>query len=324
MARLGTPHCYQCGAPIQQQSIEEIQEELMQLPAGTKAMILAPMVRGRKGQHREVFAAIRKAGFLRARVDGDVVDVDAAPELNSRKNHDIEAVIDRIVIREGIEDRLAESLRLAVTHGEGALLVSRFERLRNRRTTAVWIESIHSTLYACPNCKISYEELEPRTFSFNSPYGACPSCEGLGWRVQFDPDLILPDRELSLAERRDRSLEDGHDGRRAPPSPAARTVCNRRLAALENADRRVEARGVRAISAWGRRQISRPADSVGKGICHRHAHGHSAAAGRFPRQRCVRGMWRFAPAAGSPQRAVRRPGDSRNRGPVGVAGGGIF
>jgi excinuclease ABC subunit A len=201
MARLGTPHCYQCGAAIQQQSLEEIQEELLELPAGTKAMILAPMIRGRKGAHREVFAAIRKAGFLRARVDGEVVDVDAAPELNSRKSHDIEAVIDRIVIREGIGDRLAESLRLAVTHGEGALLVSRFERESEDSADGVWQESIHSTLYACPNCKISYEELEPRTFSFNSPYGACPTCEGLGRRVQFDPDLVLPDRELSLAER---------------------------------------------------------------------------------------------------------------------------
>ena len=201
MARLGTPHCYQCGATIQQQSIEEIQEELLQLPPGTKAMILAPMVRGRKGQHREVFAEIRKAGFLRARVDGEVVDVDAPPELNSRKNHDIEAVIDRIVIREGIADRLAESLRLAVTHGEGALLVSHFERKTENSEEGVWHESIHSTLYACPNCKISYEELEPRTFSFNSPYGACPTCEGLGRRVQFDPDLVLPDRELSLATK---------------------------------------------------------------------------------------------------------------------------
>ena len=164
-------------------------------------MILAPMVRGRKGQHAEVFAAIRKAGFIRARVDGEVIDVDNPPEMNTRKSHSIEAVIDRVVIREGIADRLAESLRLAIGHGEGAVLVSHFERANEEGPEGVWHESLYSTLYACPNCKISYEELEPRTFSFNSPYGACPTCEGLGWRVQFDPELVIPDRTLSLADR---------------------------------------------------------------------------------------------------------------------------
>ncbi len=201
MARLGTPHCYQCGAPIQQQSPEEIQAELMQLPPGTKVMIMAPMVRGRKGKHLETFDAIRKAGFLRARVDGEVVDVEPPPVLNPRQSHQIEAVIDRIVIREGIDDRLAESLRMAITHGEGAVLISHFERDGEESAAGQWREAIYSTLYACPNCKISYEELEPRTFSFNSPYGACPACEGLGRRVEFDPDLVLPDRSLSLAER---------------------------------------------------------------------------------------------------------------------------
>jgi excinuclease ABC subunit A len=201
MARLGTPHCYQCGAPIRQQSPEEILEELLQLPAGTKVMILAPLVRGRKGQHREVLDAIRKAGFIRARVNGEVVDVEASPELNPRKTHRIEAVIDRIVIREGISDRLAESLHLAVTHGEGTVLVSSFERQSEGDTEGTWHDALYSTVYACPNCKVSYEELEPRTFSFNSPYGACPTCDGLGWRVEFDPELVLPDASLSLAQR---------------------------------------------------------------------------------------------------------------------------
>ncbi len=226
MARLGMAHCYQCGLPIQQQSPEEILEELLRHPPGTKVMILAPMVRGRKGEHRDVFAEIRKAGYIRARVDGEVIDVDNPPELNARKNHRIEAVIDRVVIREGISDRLAESLNAAITHGEGAVVVSHFERAedaeelepeakgkstrdpppgplpkREGEPRGVWHETLFSTLYACPICKISYEELEPRTFSFNSPYGACPTCEGLGWREQFDPDLILPDRNLSLAER---------------------------------------------------------------------------------------------------------------------------
>ncbi len=201
MARLGTPHCYQCGAAIRQQSAEEILEEVLQLPAGTKTMLLAPMVRGRKGQHREVFAAIRKAGFIRARVNGEVVDVDAPGELNPRKNHNIEAVIDRIVIREGISDRLAESIQLGVSHGQGALVVSSFERASEESAEGVWRDVLYSTLFACPNCKISFEELEPRSFSFNTPYGACPTCEGLGSRIEFDPDLVLPDLSLSLADK---------------------------------------------------------------------------------------------------------------------------
>ncbi len=201
MARLGIPHCYQCGTAIRQQSPEEILEELLQMSSGTKVMLLAPMVRGRKGQHREVFGEIRKAGYIRARLDGEIVDVDNPPELNARKLHNIEAVIDRIVIREGISDRLAESIQTAVGHGEGTLIVSHFERESEDSSEGVWHDVLYSTLYACPNCKISYEELEPRTFSFNSPYGACPTCEGLGCRVEFDPELVLPDLALSLADK---------------------------------------------------------------------------------------------------------------------------
>jgi excinuclease ABC subunit A len=199
-ARLGTAYCYQCGTPIRQQSPEEIQAELMALPPGTKLMILAPLVRGRKGQHLDVFEQIRKAGFQRARVDGEVLDVGGEPpELAPRKNHTIEAVVDRIVIREGIDERLAESLNLAITHGGGAILVSYQVRDPDEPDAGQWKELVFSTLYACPNCKISYEELEPRTFSFNSPYGACPVCEGLGSKEEFDPELILADEEQSLA-----------------------------------------------------------------------------------------------------------------------------
>ena len=184
MARLGTPYCYQCGSPIRQQSPQEIQTELMQLPAGTKLMILAPMLRGRRGQHKDIFETIRKAGFQRARVDGEVLDVGGEPpELEPRKNHTIEAVVDRIVIREGIDDRLAESLNLAVTHGQGAVLIASLIRDPDHATAGQWHDRLFSTLYACPNCKINYEELEPRTFSFNSPYGMCPTCEGLGARA---------------------------------------------------------------------------------------------------------------------------------------------
>ncbi len=199
MARLGLPHCYQCGAPIRQQPPEQIVEDLLALPAGTKAMIMAPIVRGRKGQHNDAFAAIRKAGFVRARVDGDVIDVDQPPELAPRKSHNIEAVVDRVVIRPGLESRLAESVDLAVRHGEGAVLVVHAPPAAEGQPAGAWREELFSTLAACPNCKLSFEELEPRSFSFNSPYGACPECEGLGSKTQFDPDLVLPEPELSLA-----------------------------------------------------------------------------------------------------------------------------
>ncbi len=199
MARLGQPHCYQCGAPIRQQSAEQIVEDLLAMPAGTKAMIMAPIVRGRKWQHKDAFAAIRKAGFVRARVDGEVIDVEESPELAPRKNHNIEAVVDRVVIRAGLESRLAESVDLAVRHGEGAVVVVYLPPPAAGQPPGEWREELFSTLAACPNCKLSFEELEPRSFSFNSPYGACPECEGLGSKTQFDPDLVLPQPELSLA-----------------------------------------------------------------------------------------------------------------------------
>lgn len=204
MARLGEPECPQCGTPIRQQAPEQIQERLMRLEVGTKMVLLAPMVRGRKGGHQDVLATIRKAGFVRARIDGEVVEVEHAPELAPRKNHTIDAVVDRIIIKEGIESRLAESIRLALTHGEGAMIALWVPPAATsngaKPTEADWKEELFSTLYACPNCQMSFEELEPRTFSFNSPYGACPTCEGLGTRVEFDLDLIVLDDALSLED----------------------------------------------------------------------------------------------------------------------------
>jgi len=196
-ARLGDPFCYQCGEPIRQQTPEQILDGLLSLAEGTRMMILAPLVRGRKGQHKDVLAAIRKAGFVRARIDGDVVDVDHAPDLVHQKPHHIEAVVDRVIVREGARGRLAESIHLAVKHGEGLVLATYEEKSPDAEST--WHDLLFSTQYACPNCKISYEELEPRTFSFNSPYGACPTCEGLGARAQFDPELVVPNPALSLS-----------------------------------------------------------------------------------------------------------------------------
>jgi excinuclease ABC subunit A len=197
MARLGEAHCYQCGEPIRQQTPAEILERLLALPEGTKLMVLAPLVRGRKGLHAETFEAIRKAGFVRARVDGQVYELDALPELVRQKTHHIEAVVDRIVIRAAARSRLAESIRLAVQHGDGLVIIT-FASPSAAQATE-WRDELFSTRYACPNCKISYQELEPRTFSFNSPYGACPACEGLGLRVEFDSDLVLGDLSQSLA-----------------------------------------------------------------------------------------------------------------------------
>ena len=195
-ARLGDSTCYQCGTPIRQQSPEQILETLLSRPGGTRMMVLAPIVRGRKGQHREAIEGIRKAGFVRARIDGEVLEVNEPPELVPQKAHTIEAVVDRVVIREGVEPRLAESIRLAVRHGEGLVLAS--SEVRVAAGGPQWRDELFSTLYSCPDCKISFDELEPRTFSFNSPYGACPACEGLGGLVAFDPDLVIPDRSLSL------------------------------------------------------------------------------------------------------------------------------
>ncbi|MFV1964451.1 MAG: excinuclease ABC subunit UvrA [Pirellulaceae bacterium] len=201
-ARLGHPFCHQCNRPIQQQTLQQILERLMELPGGTKTMILAPLVRGRRGKHTDVLARIRKSGFVRARIDGEIYDVDHLPELAPGRLHRIEVVVDRVVIRSGIATRLAESLRLAVRYGEGLVVAYYLENVPEAAedTEREWCERLFSTIYACPHCHISFEELEPRTFSFNSPYGACVQCDGLGAQNAFDPELVLPRHELSLAE----------------------------------------------------------------------------------------------------------------------------
>jgi excinuclease ABC subunit A len=210
MARLGEPLCHQCGAAIRQQSPEQIVDLLFSLPEGTKVMLLAPLVRGRRGAHAEVYAEIRKHGWVRARVDGQVYDIEHLPPLEPNKVHTIDAVVDRVVIRDGVRARVAESAQLALKHGQGLLGICYLDpekeaKLRATDSTeqseSYWVEDLFSTLYACPDCGVNFAELEPRTFSFNSPYGACPICEGLGSRVEFDPDLLLPDLSLSMANQ---------------------------------------------------------------------------------------------------------------------------
>ncbi|MCG8584560.1 MAG: ABC-ATPase UvrA, partial [Pirellulales bacterium] len=164
-ARLGEVMCHKCGEPIRQQSPEQICDSLAALPEKTKVMIMAPLVRGRRGKHADVFAQIRKAGFVRVRVDGVVYDMESLPELAPRKNHTIEGIVDRIVIRPGIEDRLAESIHLAVDWGEGAMLVSRQVRAEGKAKANGWVDELFSTRHACIPCGVSFEELEPRSFS---------------------------------------------------------------------------------------------------------------------------------------------------------------
>jgi excinuclease ABC subunit A len=192
MARVGDVACPQCGVAIAQQTPAEIETTIRSLPEQSRVMILAPLVQGRRGTHREVFEAIQKAGFVRVRVDGVAYPLDEVPPLVAQKTHDIEAVVDRVVIREGIDARLAESVRLAIKHGSGVVLVvyqtpdaksasaGESASADGLAKDAAWQERLLNTRYACPQCGTSIGEIEPRTFSFNSPYGACPTCHGLG------------------------------------------------------------------------------------------------------------------------------------------------
>ena len=217
MARTGEVACPQCGTAISQQTPAEIQAAILALPEQTKAMILAPMVRGRKGKHADVMERIRKEGFVRVRIDGLTYELEQAPELSAQQRHDIDAVVDRVIIRPGIDNRLAESVRLALKHGEGALRVSFLTpeaktfataNLRHangastKESTADngWQERVYNTQYACPDCKASLAEIEPRTFSFNSPYGACSGCDGLGVVEGTIPDVGAPAENGEAAE----------------------------------------------------------------------------------------------------------------------------
>ena len=192
-ARAGEPHCPLCGRPIRQQSPEQIVEAILALPRGIRIMVLAPMVRGRKGEHREILDRIGREGLVRARVDGQAYPLEDTPKLDKRRLHTIEAVVDRLVVDPHERSRLHDSVEIALALGEGLVIVS-------RAAGEGWDDTLYSQHYACPECGVGIEELAPRLFSFNSPYGACPTCSGLGTCMEFDPDLIVPDRSLSLAQ----------------------------------------------------------------------------------------------------------------------------
>ena len=192
-ARVGTPYCYKCGQPIMQQTPQQIVDEVLKLPEETRLMVLAPLVRGRKGEHKDVLDRVKREGFVRVRVNGEVQEVRAVEPLDKNRKHTIEAVVDRLVVKDGVRPRLADSIETALTLAEGLVIISVQEGGQFRDT-------LFSELYACPDCNVSFEELAPRMFSFNSPYGACTTCDGLGTRLEFDPELILPDPSLSLSE----------------------------------------------------------------------------------------------------------------------------
>ena len=188
-ARIGVPHCPVCGDPIQGQSLDEMVDRVRALPEGSRLMILAPLVRARKGEHQKILADIVRQGYVRARVDGEVVDLSVeTPKLAPKKAHTIEAVVDRVVLRDGVQARLADSLEAALALAEGVALVS----------VADGDEILLSQNLSCPKDGTALPELAPRSFSFNAPAGACPECTGLGQRMVFDPTLIIPDASLSL------------------------------------------------------------------------------------------------------------------------------
>jgi excinuclease ABC subunit A len=188
-ARVGHPHCYNCGRPIAPQTVEQIVDQLLALPEGQRLQVLAPVVRGRKGEHNRLFEEIRRDGFVRVRVDGELRDIGEPIELDKNKKHDIEIVVDRIIVRPGVENRLADSIEIALSKAEGVVLIDTLDGQ----------EMLFSEHLACIECGISIEELSPRMFSFNTPYGACPTCDGLGTRMEISPDLVL-DKERSIAD----------------------------------------------------------------------------------------------------------------------------
>jgi excinuclease ABC subunit A len=194
-ARTGTPHCYKCGKPIQSQPISKIVDKVLSWPEAQKIMILAPLIRGQKGVHKDVFLRIQKEGFVRVRLDGKIHDVRDVPSLEKEKykKHTIEAVIDRLVVKPEIQTRLADSIELASKLAEGLVLIT-------HESNGEWHDELFSEKYACPDCGVSLAELEPRMFSFNSPYGACKECDGLGTLLEFDPDLIVSDPAVGLSE----------------------------------------------------------------------------------------------------------------------------
>ena len=189
-ARIGVPHCPQCGREIHKQTVDQIVDQLLALPERTKFQLLAPVVRGRKGRHEKIFEDAKKSGYVRVRVDGRQYDLSEDISLEKNNKHNIEIIVDRLVVKEGMEQRLSDSIETAMKLADGLMIVDIIDG-----------EEMNFSLhFACPDCGISIEEVEPRSFSFNNPFGACPVCAGLGFKMEFDPQLLVPDRRLSIME----------------------------------------------------------------------------------------------------------------------------
>ncbi|MBQ3163742.1 MAG: excinuclease ABC subunit UvrA, partial [Lachnospiraceae bacterium] len=187
-ARIGIPHCPKCGREIKRQTIDQMVDHIMELEQGTKLQLLAPVVRGRKGEHAKVLDRAKKAGYVRVRIDGSLYDVTEEIKLDKNIKHNIEIIVDRLVVKEGIERRLTDSIENVMKLSDGLLIVD-----------VIGQEPMNfSDSFSCPDCGISIEEVEPRSFSFNNPFGACPTCFGLGYKMEFDVDLMIPDKSLSI------------------------------------------------------------------------------------------------------------------------------
>ena len=189
-ARVGIPHCPKCGKEIKKQDVDQMVDQIMALPERTKIQLLAPVVRGRKGEHVKVFEQARKSGYVRVRVDGNLYELSEEIKLEKNKKHNIEILVDRLVVKPGIEKRLTDSLESVLNLGDGLAMVD----VQGGETLQF------SQSFSCPDCGISIDEIEPRSFSFNNPFGACPDCYGLGYKMEFDEDLMIPDKSLSIAE----------------------------------------------------------------------------------------------------------------------------
>ena len=189
-ARIGIPHCPKCGKEIRRQTVDQMVDQLMALPERTKIQLLAPVVRGRKGEHAKVLESARKSGYVRARIDGNLYELSEEIKLEKNIKHNIEIVVDRLAIREGIEKRMTDSIESVMALSDGLMIVDVIDG-----------EPMNFSLsFACPDCGISIEEVEPRSFSFNNPFGACPDCFGLGYKMEFDEDLMIPDKSLSISD----------------------------------------------------------------------------------------------------------------------------
>ena len=189
-ARIGIPHCPKCGKEIKKQTVDQMVDQVMALPEGTKIQLLAPVVRGRKGTHAKLFERAKKSGYVRVRVDGNLYELSEEISLDKNIKHNIEIIVDRLVVREGIQKRLTDSIESVLALAEGLLVVD-----------VIGGEPLNfSQSFSCPDCGISIEEIEPRSFSFNNPFGACPVCFGLGYKMEFDVDLMIPDQSLSIDE----------------------------------------------------------------------------------------------------------------------------